>query len=98
MAHSLKLRKRAVADIGEAYEWYEQQKPDLGEEFLLSVEDALQNIENAPELYEEKYPAIRKCNLRRFPYSIYYRIFKKGIAVLAVYHQSRNPSRWQKRK
>ncbi len=98
MAHSLKLRKRAVADIGEAYDWYEEQKAGLGEEFLLAVEDALISVSDTPEIFEEKYPSIRKCNLRRFPYSVYFRIFKNGAAILAVYHQSRNPGRWQKRK
>jgi plasmid stabilization system protein ParE len=98
MAHSLKLRKRAIQDLGEAYDWYEQQRTDLGEEFLLSTEDAFQVIQQNPELFTEMYPSIRKYNLRRFPYSVYYRIFKKSIAILAIYHQSRNPKRWQKRK
>ncbi len=98
MAHTLKLRKRAVIDLGEAYEWYELQRTDLGEEFILSTQDALLSIQQKPDLYSEVYPGIRKCNLRRFPYSVYYRIFKRSVAILAVYHQSRNPGRWQKRK
>ena len=98
MAHSLKLRKRAVIDIGEAYEWYEEQKMGLVEEFLLSAEDAFQSITENPKGYGEKYPDIRKCNLRKFPYAVYYRIFNKWVSVLAVYHQSRKPSSWQKRK
>src|SRR5436190_19361743 len=98
MAYSLKLRKLATKDIGTAYEWYEEKKIGLGEEFLLSAEDVFEVIKRSPELFEEKYPGIRKCNLRRFPYSVYYRLFKKQKAVLAVYHQSRNPRRWRKRR
>ncbi len=30
MAFALKLRKLAIKDLGEAYDWYEKQKPDLG--------------------------------------------------------------------
>src|SRR5687767_6715961 len=98
MAHALKLRKLVIKDIGEAYDWYEDKRTGLGEEFLLSAEDALDSIKRNPELFEEKYPQIRKCNLRRFPYTIFFRIFKKSVAILAVYHQSRNPRRWRKRK
>jgi len=98
MAHTLKLRKLAIKDIGEAFDWYEDKRAGLGEEFLLSVEDSLDTIKRNPELFDETYPQIRKCNLRRFPYSIYFRIFKKKVAILAVYHQSRNRRRWRKRK
>ena len=98
MAQPLKLRRLAVKDLGNAYDWYEQQSPGLGEEFLLSAEDAFQSLFINPHGYAEHYPHVRKCNLRRFPYSVYYRIFKSTIAVLAVYHQSRNPQTWQKRK
>jgi len=98
MAYTLKLRKLAIKDIGAAYDWYEDKRTSLGEEFLLSADDAFDTIKLNPELFEEKYPEIRKCNLRRFPYSVYFRIFKKQVAVLAVYHQSRNPRRWRKRK
>ncbi len=98
MAFTVKLRTRATKDIGEAFEWYEEKRTGLGEEFLLCVDDAILMIQQNPKLFEEKYPQISKCNLRKFPSSIYYRIYKKQVAILAVYHQSRNPRRWRKRK
>jgi toxin ParE1/3/4 len=98
MAYALKFRKLAIKDIGEAFDWYEARKIGLGEEFLLSTELAFDDIRRNPEYFEEKYPNVRRYNLRRFPYSVYYRILKKQVAILAVYHQSRNPRRWQKRR
>lgn len=98
MAHTLKLRNRANRDLGEIYEWNKEQRVGLEEEFLLSVQDVFISIGQNPEIYSEVYPKIRKCNLRRFPYSVYYKIFKKSIAILAVYHHSRNPKHWKTRK
>jgi len=61
MAYALNLRKLAINDIGEAYDWYEDKRQGLGEEFLLSADDAFDILKRNPELFEEKYPAIRKC-------------------------------------
>ena len=63
MAFTIKLRTRAIKDIGEAFEWYEEKRAGLGEEFLLSVDDVILTIQRNPKLFEEKYPQIRKGNL-----------------------------------
>lgn len=98
MAYAVKLRPQAVADVGAAYEWYEEQRTGLGEEFLVAVEDALDFLSYNPKAFSEKYPKIRACSLKRFPYSVYYRPYKRTVWVLAVYHQSRNPRHWRKKK
>ena len=35
--------------------------------------------------------------LRKFPFSIFYRILPECIEVIAVVHQSRDPGTWQRR-
>ena len=37
MAHRLVISDRAVREIGEAYDWYEEQLPGLGAEFLAAL-------------------------------------------------------------
>jgi len=42
-------------------------------------------------------PAIRRCRLRRFPYSVIYTVEAGEILILAVAHQHRKPRYWQDR-
>jgi hypothetical protein len=80
-------------------QYYNQQAPGLGIDFLEEIEKTLKLIEESPQrwlFYEEN---IHKYNMRRFPFSIYY-IFEKDfdqIIIIAVAHQKRKPGYWKQR-
>jgi len=40
MAYNYRLSEEAEADVRDSYLWYEQQKVDLGEEFLMALDAA----------------------------------------------------------
>lgn len=50
----------------------------------------------------ERFPAfrkdIRRAVLRRFPYSIFYRIVSGHVVVIACFHGKRHPRVWRLRK
>ena len=94
MAFRLKFSSRALREIGEAQEWYELQNPGLGEEFLAAMELQLKRLEQAPLLYAEVIPNVRRSLLPRFPYGLFYAVRGNLIHVLAVLHDARNPRRW----
>ena len=96
MAFRLKFSSRALCEIGEAQEWYELQNPGLGEEFVAAMELQLKRLEQAPLLYAEVIPGVRRALLPRFPYGLFYAVRENLIHVLAVLHDARNPSRWPK--
>jgi len=48
MAYRLKVSARAVREIGEAYEWYEEQLHGLGAEFLDALDTQLRAIAQTP--------------------------------------------------
>lgn len=96
MAFRLKFSSRALREIGEAQEWYELQNPGLGEEFLAAMELQLRRLEQAPLLYAEAIPNVRRALLPRFPYGLFYAVRGNLVHVLAVLHDARNPSRWPK--
>lgn len=93
----LVLRPFVQRDLDEAARWYEEQQPGLRETFLRAVEDTLDRIEANPHLYPAVRPNVRRAALRRFPYGVYYRLVNDEIQVLAVVHDARNPSVWQRR-
>jgi plasmid stabilization system protein ParE len=97
MSLPLIIRDDAEADIAEAMAWYNRQRSGLGDQFLQSFEAALQRIERAPLAAAEEFRGARRVLLRRFPYSVIYRPGSDHIAILAVYHTSRDPRGWQAR-
>jgi toxin ParE1/3/4 len=96
MAFRLKFSTRAFREIGEAQEWYESQSPGLGEEFIAAMELKLKRLEQAPLLYAEVIPNVRRALLPRFPYGLFYAVRDNLVHILAVLHDARNPSRWPK--
>ncbi len=91
------LRTVASKDIGAAATWYEQQRPGLGAEFLLELDQTLERIANNPEIYVSVYRSTNRALLRRFPYIIYFKINNERIDVVAVLHQSRGHTYIKKR-
>jgi plasmid stabilization system protein ParE len=88
----------AVRDeIDDAHDWYERRQPGLGGDFLDDVQRVLGDITANPARYGFADGDIREGLLTRFPYAVYYRVLPDHIRVLAVYHTSRNPSRWRTR-
>jgi plasmid stabilization system protein ParE len=96
MAFRLKFSARALREIGEAREWYELQSPGLGDEFLAAMELQLKRLEQAPLLYAEIIPRVRRALLPRFPFGLFYAVRGDLVHVLAVLHDARNPGRWPK--
>jgi toxin ParE1/3/4 len=94
VAYRLNFSGRAVREIGEAFDWYEEQSEGLGSEFELAFELQLKRLEQVPLLYEEIVPGIRRTLLPRFPYGVFYTVKNDLVHVLAVIHNARNPRRW----
>ena len=49
--YSLLIKPRAILITKDAYDWYEAQKPGLGEEFLSELDDIYQKIKSHPEYF-----------------------------------------------
>lgn len=94
MAYRLKFSARALREIGEAQEWYESQSPGLGEEFVAAMELQLKRLEQAPLLYAEVIPGVRRALLPRFPYGLFYAARDDLVHILAMLHDARDPGRW----
>jgi plasmid stabilization system protein ParE len=97
MTLPLIFRPETRDEIDEAYTWYEQRRPGLGEQFLAVLRKHLTRIQDKPEMYAAVYRDVRCSPMRRFPYVVYYRLESQRIVVLAVQHGRRNPWRWKSR-
>ena len=54
-------------------------------------------IQRNPNHYQVIKGRIRCAVLRRFPYSLLFRVMPNGIYVIACFHSSRDPEIWQRR-
>lgn len=91
------VRPAAAADIEDAHQWYRDKRPELGAEFLVAVRQAGARIRDNPEAYPVVHREARRIRLRRFPYSLLYRVYPDVIVVVACIHGRRDPLIWKAR-
>ena len=72
MAAELVIAPEAEQDVTEAYAWYENRRPGLGEEFLSSVDACAEAICRTPEMHGVVHENYRRSLVRRFPYAVFY--------------------------
>ena len=92
------FRNVAKLELTESVERYEQQKQELGVDFMAHVKDVLNEIASNPRRYPVVFGDVREGIVSKFPYCVYYRVKADRIVVTAVFHTSRDPAEWQKRK
>jgi plasmid stabilization system protein ParE len=97
MSPPLIITPEAEEDLAVAKEWYEQKREGLGDQFILCVEAALDQIRRVPAGATELYPGVRRVVVRKFPYGVFHRVDPDQIAVIAIYHGKRDPRGWQLR-
>jgi len=88
----------ADLDVEAAFEWYENERPGLGLEFLDELRATYNRIADGPLKYQELRGGIRRALLKRFPYAVYFAIEGEVVVVVAVLHASRDPAEWQRRR
>jgi toxin ParE1/3/4 len=88
----------ADLDVEAAFEWYENEQPGLGFEFLDELRAAYNSIAGGPLKYQHLRSGIRRALLKRFPFAVYFAIEGNDILVLAVLHAGRDPAEWQRRR
>lgn len=91
------FRVAARNEVEEAARWYEQRCSGLGEEFLREIDEAVLRAATHPDRYPLVLADVRKTVARRFPYSVFFRVRKDCLVILAVFHGRRDPTIWQDR-
>ncbi len=96
--HRLISEPAVDLDVEAAFEWYENERPGLGLEFLDELRRSYDRIGDGPLNYHDLRGGIRRALLKRFPYAVYFAVEEDSIVVLAVLHASRDPAEWQRRR
>ena len=94
---SIRVLEPAQMELDEAIAWYAEQAPGLGDAFLIETLKTLRLVEQFPQAWHPLTSEIRRCRLRRFPYSVVYTQDGPAILVRAIAHHHRKPGYWKSR-
>ena len=89
--YPLIIKSRAILMTKDAYDWYEEQRSGLGEEFLEELDGIYNKLTSHPEYFGKVKKNFRQAALKQFPFVIVFEIIKSEVVVFAVFHTSRNP-------
>jgi toxin ParE1/3/4 len=78
------------ADLRGASLWYEEQQAGLGARFEAEAHLHLRRLPADALLYAVRFANIRRLNLKRFPYGVFYFVAGDEAVVLGVLHAARD--------
>ena len=88
----------ATKDYEDAFDWYRARSERAAEGFEEAVERALADIVEAPDRWPFCDRRHRQHLLRRYPYSIVYRLVNDTVVVAAVAHARLRFGYWKRRQ
>jgi toxin ParE1/3/4 len=96
MSFTITLDPRAISDVQQAIDYYEEQQIGLGERFETLLNEHLVLLETNP-MFRIRYDNIRCLPVRNFPYMVHFTVDEDQqlVIVRAVFHTSLNPKKWR---
>jgi len=93
MGYEIELRSLAAIETIEAYDWYEQQRKGLGDEFIKELENFFSILIRNPNTYSYYDKPVRQGKIKRFPYVVVYEVVKSRIVVYSVFMSKQDPEK-----
>ena len=97
MVFNIIVRSDVWIDIESAMDWYEHEVFGLGQRFFQSFEHTTFKIVENPYHYSFITKQVRRCPVKKFPYSVLYIVKENNIYLLAVVHRRRSNAYIRKR-
>lgn len=92
MAYQLILQEEAIEDARNAYAWYEDQLPGLGEDFLAELDKVFEKLKQHPQHYGFVFDDFRDVRTNRFPYLLVFKIEGRKVYINSIKHSKRKPA------
>jgi len=98
VAHELEYLDEAVIDAEGAARWYAERSPTAAIRFSAELDEAEVAIVERPEAWPTLRDGNRHYLMRRFPFSVVYRVESSRVLIVAVAHGRRRPDYWKQRQ
>lgn len=96
MTLRLVYRPKALEEVAQAAEWYEERRIGLSAEFLRALDAAVASVQNNPLHYPTIRSGMRRVLLRRFPYHLIFSVPDHEIVIVACVHWRQSPRLWRR--
>jgi plasmid stabilization system protein ParE len=95
MAYKIRITEHAREDTQVAYDYYENTRTGLGEEFLSELLKQFNDLASTPHNYGyiDDQAIIRDVKIDRFPYVVVFEIIQDEVVVYAVHNTYRHPKK-----
>ncbi|HEV8132341.1 MAG TPA: type II toxin-antitoxin system RelE/ParE family toxin [Acidobacteriota bacterium] len=97
MTRTLEFLDEALQEAEDAARWYAERSTVAAIGFAEELDVAAAQIENSPTTWPIHEHNTRRFLLRRFPYSVVYRVDATRVVIVAVAHAHRRPGYWRDR-
>lgn len=97
MTRTIEILQEAVEEAEAAARWYAQRSLTAALEFSDELDAAESAIARLPEAWPRFDHNTRRYLLRRFPFSVIYRVDARRVVIVAVAHAHRRPGYWASR-
>lgn len=87
----IRISPFAEKDLQESIEFYNKQKEGLGDDFADVIDYTIERIKENPNQFSAEYKEIKKAQIKRFPFNIFFVVEDSTCYILGVFHTSRNP-------
>jgi plasmid stabilization system protein ParE len=94
----IRFHPAAKGEIVDALNWYLDRSHQAAERFLTALDDAIEAVGSHPVMFPLCDSVYRHVTLKRFPYSIIYRVDETEVFVVAFAHSKRRSRYWSQRK
>jgi toxin ParE1/3/4 len=92
-----RIHDDATLELRRAAAWYEERREGLGVDLVMAVNSAVAKIVEAPERWP-RFGGASRYVLKRFPYSVIFRVGAGEVVLIAIAHHSRRPTYWKRRR
>jgi toxin ParE1/3/4 len=95
----LRFNELAAADVQAITRFYLRERLDLAVSFIEQLSRSVSLLVENPELGRPLQQGYRRVTLKRFPYTVVYRVDRDAgtIRIVSVAHQRRRPGTWATR-
>ena len=98
MTRELEYLEEALQEAEAAARWYAERSVTAATAFSSEIDAAESAIVRLPEAWPPFDHGTRRYLLRRFPFSVIYRVETRRILIVAVAHARRRPGYWKARR
>jgi plasmid stabilization system protein ParE len=94
----IRFELRALDELSAIVDYYLLQSVDVAARFEEEFESATRFLAENPQIAALVEGRVRRWNLNKFPYAIFYQPHPDGIVIVTIMHARRDPEAWKKNR